>query len=240
MFFSFFYDYFLGTKHNWICWLDWSDKTETNPCYWVRAFYDNRNLDFIPFYNFWNLDIIVFSFKFHPLLSFRGLYTFFLFFLPLDISSAICYIIRTTKRPVPLEHCIFYSGELYKICENENFLPQGLKAAKEVLKKKNLSSSAGGSGTYSGPSAAMHDAARAQRRENPGRGKQNKHSGSQKLGNFYGTGGGYQNSNGNQNNWGSRRSEASLWLLLINKLSKKSLLPVCRNIHCWIRHWLQL
>lgn len=26
----------------------------------------------------------------------------------------------TTKRPVPLEHHLFYSGELYKVCENEN------------------------------------------------------------------------------------------------------------------------
>lgn len=26
----------------------------------------------------------------------------------------------TTKRPVPLEHPLFYSGELYKVCENEN------------------------------------------------------------------------------------------------------------------------
>lgn len=132
----------------------------------------------------------------------------------------------TTKRPVPLEHCIFYSGELYKICESETFLPQGLKTAKDVHKKKNLSTGGGGSGTYSGPPSAAHDGARAQRRENPGWGKQNKYSGSQKVGNFYGTGGGNQNSSGSQSNWGSRRSEASLWLLLINKLSKKSLLPV--------------
>lgn len=154
---------------------------------------------------------------------------------PLDISfPAIWYVIRTTKRPVPLEHCIFYSGELYKICESETFLPQGLKTAKDVHKKKNLSTGGGGSGTYSGPPSAAHDGARAQRRENPGWGKQNKYSGSQKVGNFYGTGGGNQNSSGSQSNWGSRRSEASLWLLLINKLSKKSLLPVCGNILCGI------
>nr|KYP60167.1 Helicase SKI2W [Cajanus cajan] len=71
----------------------------------------------------------------------------------------------TTKRPVPLEHCLFYSGELYKICESETFMPHGLKAAKE------------------------------------------------------------NNSNG-QNNWELRRKDASMWLMLINKLSKKSLLPV--------------
>ncbi|KAK9280712.1 hypothetical protein L1049_014410 [Liquidambar formosana] len=132
----------------------------------------------------------------------------------------------TTKRPVPLEHCIFYSGELYNICESETFMPQGLKAAKDAYKKKNTSVVGGGTGTHVGSSGA-HNGAWAQKRENPIRGKQNKHSGTQNLGNFSGTGGGNQfNSGGSQSNWGSRRSEASLWLLLINKLSKKSLLPV--------------
>lgn len=131
----------------------------------------------------------------------------------------------TTKRPVPLEHCLFYSGELYKICENEIFMPQGLKAAKDAHKKKNTSSVGGGSGTYAGSSAA-HNGSRVQKRENPVRGKQNKHSGSQNFGNYSGLGGGNQKNGGGQSNWGSWRSEASMWLLLVNKLSKKSLLPV--------------
>lgn len=132
-------------------------------------------------------------------------------------------VIWTTKRPVPLEHCLFYSGELYKICENEKILPQGLKAAKDATKKKNTNV-AGGAGTYSGSSAA-NDRARNQKRESFSRGKQNKHSGFQNLGNS-GPGWGNQNSGGGGNAWGSRRSEASLWLSLIKKLSKKSLLPV--------------
>ncbi|KAI3450303.1 hypothetical protein Pfo_006968 [Paulownia fortunei] len=115
----------------------------------------------------------------------------------------------TTKRPVPLEHCLFYSGELYKICENEKIIPQGLKAAKDVYKKKN-SATVTGTGSYSGSSAA-NERARTLRRESSSHAKQNKHPGSQNSG---------------SNNWGSRRSEASVWLSLINKLSKKSLLPV--------------
>lgn len=55
------------------------------------------------------------------------------------------------------------------------------------------------------------------------RGKPNKQSGPQ---NFVGTG---RASQGN-NNWGSRVSEKSVWLSLINKLSKLSLLPVCNNV----------
>ena len=126
----------------------------------------------------------------------------------------INFSIRTTKRPVPLEHCLFYSGELYKICEREIFLPQGLKAAKDASRKKHLTA-----GVSSGPkpgASAGHDNARGQKRENTPRTKQ--------YGtNFSGTGSGYHNNGNGQSRW---RQEASMWLMLINKLSKKSLLPV--------------
>ncbi|TYJ42080.1 hypothetical protein E1A91_A03G063400v1 [Gossypium mustelinum] len=128
----------------------------------------------------------------------------------------------TTKRPVPLEHCLFYSGELYKICEREDFIPQGLKAAKDAYKKKNSSATSGGTGSYSG-SSTVQDGARGQKREPFNRGKQNKHSGPQTFGNYTGTGWGNQSNGGGQNSWGSRRTT---WLMLIDKLSKKSLLPV--------------
>ncbi|KAG6607294.1 DExH-box ATP-dependent RNA helicase DExH11, partial [Cucurbita argyrosperma subsp. sororia] len=132
------------------------------------------------------------------------------------------HVTGTTKRPVPLEHCIFYSGESYKICENEIFLSHGLKAAKDASKKKTSSVA---SGSHVGASAS-NDGARNRKNESFNRIKQNKHSGSQNLGNFSGTSWGNQKNGDSQNNWGSRRSDASSWLLLINKLSKKSLLPV--------------
>ncbi|CAA6656755.1 unnamed protein product [Spirodela intermedia] len=93
----------------------------------------------------------------------------------------------TMKRPVPLEHCLFYSGELYKICESETFLPQGLRAAKDAFKKKTstIGSSSGGAGS----AAATQGVGRERHHETSGR-------------------------------------ESSMWLLLINRLSKKSLLPV--------------
>ncbi|XP_022752665.1 DExH-box ATP-dependent RNA helicase DExH11 isoform X1 [Durio zibethinus] len=132
------------------------------------------------------------------------------------------HVTGTTKRPVPLEHCLFYSGELYKICESETFMSQGLKAAKDAYKKKNSNAVSGGTGSSSGFSA-VQDGPRGQKREISNRGKQNKHSGPQNLGNYSGTGWGNQRTGGGQNSWGSRRST---WLLLIDKLSKKSLLPV--------------
>ncbi|XP_024988719.1 DExH-box ATP-dependent RNA helicase DExH11 isoform X1 [Cynara cardunculus var. scolymus] len=132
----------------------------------------------------------------------------------------------TTKRPVPLEHCLFYSGELYKICELEKFIPQGLKAAKDVYKRKNMGTPVGGgSGTYPSLPAA-HASVHSQKPNSFMRGKQNRQSGPQNLGNFVGAGRGNQNYSGGNNNWGSRISEKSLWLSLINKLSKTSLLPV--------------
>ena len=131
--------------------------------------------------------------------------------------------IRTTKRPVPLEHCLFYSGELHRVCENEAFLPQGLKAAKDAYNKKNAVTVKSGSAMHSG-SAVGSGGAHAHNRESSYRGKQ-KHSGSHSSGNANGIGLG-SFTNGNQNNQGLRRFDASLWLQLVNKLSKKSLLPV--------------
>lgn len=147
------------------------------------------------------------------------------------VSFYYCvFVIRTTERPVPLEHCLFYSGELYKVCESETFMPQGIKAAKDAFKKKALTA-VGGTGSYSGigsyaGTSAAHDGRQSQRPEHSNRGKQNKF-GSQFHGSLPGTGGGNQKNGNSQNNWASRRSDASMWLSLINKLSKKSLLPVC-------------
>ncbi|KNA05993.1 hypothetical protein SOVF_185190, partial [Spinacia oleracea] len=135
-------------------------------------------------------------------------------------KQKIIRVTGTTKRPVPLEHCLFYSGELYRICENEIFLTQGLKAAKDAHKKKNSNTGRSGPTAHSG-SAAGSGAAHAQNHENSHRGKQ-KHSV-----NFSGSGTGSGNFTiGSQTNFGLRRSDASLWLQLVNKLLKKSLLPV--------------
>lgn len=34
------------------------------------------------------------------------------------------YVTGTTKRPVPLEHNLFYNGALYTICRADNFMPE--------------------------------------------------------------------------------------------------------------------
>uniref|UniRef100_A0A1J3FE68 Helicase SKI2W n=1 Tax=Noccaea caerulescens TaxID=107243 RepID=A0A1J3FE68_NOCCA len=133
----------------------------------------------------------------------------------------------TTKRPVPLEHCLFYSGELYKVCENEIFLSKGIKDAKDSHKKKNSTAVSVGPKQHTGPSAHQ-DGNKSQKHEAHSRGKQNKHSGVKDLGkSSYGGNG--------QNNGAFRRSAASNWLLLINKLSRKSLLPVV--VFCFSKNY---
>lgn len=142
-------------------------------------------------------------------------------------QAMIYFFSRTTRRPVPLEHCLFFSGELYRICENEKFIELGLKAAKDVHKKK--TSLSGSVGSNTGQSSAR-SGPQGEKRENFNRGKPNKHSSSHGMGSFLSDG-------SSKSNWGFRRSEVSLWLQLINKLSQKSLLPVCFRslISCYVQ-----
>ncbi|KAJ8458801.1 hypothetical protein OPV22_031727 [Ensete ventricosum] len=125
----------------------------------------------------------------------------------------------TTKRPVPLEHCLFYTGELYKVCESDTFLPQGFRAVKDVYKRKKSSAGMGQSGTKVGVPFTQ-GGSQSRQHDSSSRGKIQKHSGHQITHSSYGTSG------MNHSNSGLRRSESSLWLSLISKLSKNSLLPV--------------
>jgi antiviral helicase SKI2 len=36
----------------------------------------------------------------------------------------VLYVTGTTKRPVPLEHSLYYAGQLYPICRGEAFVPE--------------------------------------------------------------------------------------------------------------------
>jgi antiviral helicase SKI2 len=133
----------------------------------------------------------------------------------------------TTKRPVPLEHCLFYSGELYKVCENEVFLSKGIKDAKDSQKKKNSNAVSVAPKQQMG-SSAHQDGSKSQKHEAHSRGKQNKHSSVKDVGKS-------SYSGNSQNNGAFRRSAASNWLLLINKLSKMSLLPVV--VFCFSKNY---
>lgn len=131
-----------------------------------------------------------------------------------------CNGFRTLKRPIPLEHCIFYSGEFHKICQNEVFLPKGIQAAKDAFKKKN--SRIGGAGPSTSYASSQ---GRGQIKQNEqfskGRGRSQKHHVPQNAHGIQGTSGTFQ---GNRGTWGS---QSTSWLLLIKKLTNMSLSPVC-------------
>ena len=116
---------------------------------------------------------------------------------------------------MPLEHCVFYSGELYKVCENEVFLPQGLKAAKDALKRKSSSSSAPASSSASA-STGVGGRGGGGGVRGQGRGQKRPVSRPANVATMQ-----HQNDRGTK-----RSSEASNWLVLVNKLSKMSFLPV--------------
>ena len=51
-------------------------------------------------------------------------------------KQKVVHVTGTNKRPVPLEHALFYSGKFYTICTHEKYDPNGLKQAKEDHAKK--------------------------------------------------------------------------------------------------------
>ncbi|KAH9324105.1 hypothetical protein KI387_004283 [Taxus chinensis] len=120
------------------------------------------------------------------------------------------YVTGTTQRPVPLEHYLYYSGELLKICEREIFLPQGVKAAKEAYVKKN-------SRVGPGPSKA----AGTTNRSGVPQGRIGEKRGGHQAQKFIQ----YQQAGNAAGSGTHRRSETTQLYSLVNKLSQMGLLP---------------
>jgi antiviral helicase SKI2 len=47
------------------------------------------------------------------------------------------YVTGTNRRPVPLEHSLYYGGKFYGVCSHEKYDPVGWKQAKEEYNKRN-------------------------------------------------------------------------------------------------------
>ncbi|KAL2653895.1 hypothetical protein R1flu_022023 [Riccia fluitans] len=125
------------------------------------------------------------------------------------------FVTGTMRRPVPLEHCLYYSGELYKICSMETFLPLGVKEARDAHHVKTVPKvSGGGGGAAQGRGAGYGAHGRGGGAGRSGHGGK---SFGGKVGNQSGSGRG-----GN----GAWRSETSQWYSFVNYLLKKALLPV--------------
>lgn len=124
------------------------------------------------------------------------------------------YVTGTSRRPVPLEHCIYYAGELYNICDNDTFLPQGVKEAKHAFDLKN-SLKVGAAPGKSGALTPGHGG--------PGRGWATRGKGNQGQRGSGHLGAAAVTQRAGSGGW---KSETSQWYSLINHLSKKGLLPV--------------
>ncbi|XP_062218251.1 DExH-box ATP-dependent RNA helicase DExH11 isoform X2 [Phragmites australis] len=126
-------------------------------------------------------------------------------------------VTSTNKRPVPLEHCLFYSGEVYKICERDTFITQGFREAKDAFKKKNSNKLGVKPGPKSG-TPAVRAGIQGRNPDASNRGRDQKYPK-------------HHNANSGaaavqQSSSGPKRSESSFWMPLVNNLLKKSLVPV--------------
>eukprot|EP00850_Spirogloea_muscicola_P022751 SM000310S11942 [mRNA] locus=s310:66821:77710:+ [translate_table: standard] len=121
------------------------------------------------------------------------------------------YVTGTLKRPVPLEHYLYYGGELLKIYADGIFLQQGVKQAQALHKAK----------TAVKPAAPGHaqGGARGAARGRGG-GRPGGREGGAKAG---APGRGIPGTAAGGGGW---RSEIPQWYAFINLLSKNGLLPV--------------
>ena len=132
------------------------------------------------------------------------------------------FVTGTKKRPVPLEHCIYFGGDkekdFYKVGEHEAFLPTGYKVASDAHKKKLL----GNKTTTATPANAQA----AKQTALAGRGGR---GGAQQ-----GRGGRVGGRGGTQNVTGGRGSsfgpnagrDKNMWVELIRNLERRELLPM--------------
>ena len=130
------------------------------------------------------------------------------------------FVTGTKKRPVPLEHCIYFGGDkekdFYKVGEHEAFLPTGFKIASDAYKKKQL-----GNKAASTPGAAAPGS-----KQIAGRGGR---SGTQAgRGGRIGGRGGTQNVTGGRGKPSGPNAgrDKNMWVELIRNLESRELLPM--------------
>lgn len=109
------------------------------------------------------------------------------------------YVTGTNKRPVPLEHALYYGGKFYTICSHEKYDQSGWKQAKIDYDKKN---------------AAPKTKSEAKQRLPTGRGGGQKHNTQIPQQNHF------------KSAEMKLKSERSQWGNLIEKFKKKELLPM--------------
>ena len=149
------------------------------------------------------------------------------------------FVTGTTKRPVPLEHVLYFGGDkdedFYKIGERETFLPLGYKRAIDAMnrakrrKEGEMATAAqGGGGGGSGPGGRGTGGGAG----SGGRGRGGKPSGN--AGNKHpGRGGAAGSAFGGHAASGARGRDKNAWVELIRTLERRELLPMV--VFCFSR-----
>lgn len=136
----------------------------------------------------------------------------------------VVHVTGTTKRPVPLEHMLYYSGKLYPLLSTQGYDSRGFRAAKEVHDKRHATPQ-----TKAEAKAAL-PTGRGGGGIQGGRGPQMRHTSAPPSvrgaavmrGKSFQQGGG----SGSRQQGPQLRGERSQWSELIHMLRKQDLLPM--------------
>lgn len=131
----------------------------------------------------------------------------------------VVHVTGTTRRPVPLEHSMYYGGQFYTICTAEKYDPTGYKRAKDAQNKKTAAPQTKAEAKAALPTGRGDGGGRGGRGGGPGRGPARSHRPS-------GAPGGVGSGGGGASGAPQLRSEKSQWNQLIADLKKKDLLPM--------------
>ncbi|EFN56807.1 hypothetical protein CHLNCDRAFT_144334 [Chlorella variabilis] len=143
------------------------------------------------------------------------------------------YVTGTTKRPVPLQHSLYFSGQLFPICQADSYSAQGFRAAREAAKARAgpapqtraeaqralpTGRGDGGGGGGRGGRGGRGGAQQQQQQRHGQRGSANAGAAAMAAANRQAAA---QQGGGG----GQMRSERSQWMSLIEMLRKSDLLP---------------
>lgn len=141
----------------------------------------------------------------------------------------VVHVTGTLKRPVPLEHSVYYSGKLYTVCSAEVYEPKGFRLAREAYGKKHAlpqtkaeAKAALPTGRGDASGGGRGGASRGRSGGGPGRGGGNYSAPPGSSRNIAGRGGGGGGGGGGI----QLRGERNQWTELISLLKKQDLLPM--------------
>jgi antiviral helicase SKI2 len=144
----------------------------------------------------------------------------------------VVHVTGTLKRPVPLEHSVYYGGKLFTVCTAEVYEPRGFRLAREAYGKKHAVPQTKSEAKAALPTGRGDGGGGGGRGGSANRGRGGSGGGRSSSSSFSGRGGGGGGGNyGNAPSGGGGggiqlRGERNQWSELIQLLKKQDLLPM--------------